>query len=818
MSRSIVRPAIAAVAASALLLVGIVPAAQAALPANQAEYLVDGATRQGAYNGNVSDDGSKVLFTVDPDNYPGLGVPADTFAFYSFVRDVTTNEVKAVGVDAVGNVPDGLYFPSLSNDGRYVSYWTYAAGITQVYRWDVQTKANVLVSVNTVGGPGNNGGTGTPSGSGNPSISSTGRFVSFVSSSDDLIVGDTNGVSDLFVRDLVNNTTTRVLENFGNADLEHQISGDGSTIGIITDANGRIPSDTNSKFDVYTINVATKAITLVSAIPAGGIGTGSVGYYPGLELSTDGSIVMFESWAADLVAGDNNAAGDVFVRNVTAGTTALAAKNPGTGWPNAGTFESDLSADGRFVSFLSTATNLDAPGVAGQTSVFLRDLLTSKTVRVGTAGFNGGSAASSSYSSVSSTGQYVAFYNTNGTASAVILRNLAPVITAGSAPTNVAFNSAYSFAVTATGVDQTFPLTFSTSAGSLPGGLSLNPTTGVISGTTTASGEFSFSITATNAVGAATKAFTITVNDGPPPAPDVVRVSGTNRYDTAVKISQASFPMDGSADVVYVATGANYPDALAAAAAAANRNGPLLLTSASAVPADVLAEIQRLDPANIVVVGGEASVSTAAYNQLAALPGDITRTSGANRYATSRAIVSEAFPTGASGAYVSTGRNFPDALSAGGVAGANSEPVVLVDGLAASADSETVSLLTALGVDDIRISGGTSSVSTGIETSLGSVAPVSRISGSNRYAVSQSINERFVSSDIVLLATGVNFPDALTGATWAGNAEAPLYIVNGSCVPAGVLAEIERLGATEVYLLGGTSTLGAGVESLTSCG
>lgn len=325
------------------------------------------------------------------------------------------------------------------------------------------------------------------------------------------------------------------------------------------------------------------------------------------------------------------------------------------------------------------------------------------------------------------------------------------------------------------------------------------------------------------AVGAGTATLQVTVNGESDTTeivvegPTVDRVAGENRFATAVKISQESFPE--SAPVVYIANGQNYPDALSAGPAAASEGGPLLLVSPNSLPADVAAEIERLNPAKIVVVGGLPSVDASVYAELEGMADEIVRLGGANRYETSRMLADYAFgDAGASLAYLSTGTKFPDALAAGGAAGANDAPVILVDGAGTSIGSETVDLLAALGVTDTRVLGDTNSVSQAVFESADAVTNAVRLAGADRYATARAINaDAFESADRAFLATGANFPDALAGSAWAGKEGAPMLSVRTDCVPQGVLDDLEALGVTHVTLLGGLPSLSEAVENLTPC-
>ncbi|NYF09152.1 putative cell wall-binding protein [Leifsonia sp. AK011] len=297
----------------------------------------------------------------------------------------------------------------------------------------------------------------------------------------------------------------------------------------------------------------------------------------------------------------------------------------------------------------------------------------------------------------------------------------------------------------------------------------------------------------------------------------VDRVFGANRFETAVEISKASYPT--GAGVVYIANGNNYPDALSAGPAAAFEGGPLLLVTPDSLPGVVSAELARLAPERIVVVGGLPSVGAAVYDQLDALPGDITRLSGVDRYETSRLVADHAFgASGAERAYIATGTKFPDALMAGGAAGVNDAPVILVNGAAADLDAATATLLTELGITDTRVLGDTASVTAGLFEDVDAVTEAVRLAGANRYDTARAINaDAFETAGRAFLATGGNYPDALAGSAWAGSVGAPLFAANTTCVPGGVLDDLEKLGVTHVTLLGGEPSLSASVLALTRC-
>jgi putative cell wall-binding protein len=303
------------------------------------------------------------------------------------------------------------------------------------------------------------------------------------------------------------------------------------------------------------------------------------------------------------------------------------------------------------------------------------------------------------------------------------------------------------------------------------------------------------------------------------------RIQGADRYEVAVSISEEGFP-DG-ADVIYIAKGTDYPDALSAAPAAAFDGGPLLLTLPTSLPAVVKAEIQRLAPAKIVVVGGTASISASVFAELDELASEVIRIGGSDRFEASRNLVNYTFmeqngDAGVARVYVATGNNFPDALSASAAAGAYGDAVVLVPGgFEGTLDTPTYELIFAMSPFDAVVAGGPVSVNEGVLNSLQLMSfpyGAYRVWGEDRFEASWNIvRDGFSEASEIFIATGLKFPDALAGAALAGFRGAPLYVVPSNCVPQEVLDDIDGYRVTKVTLLGGLASLDANVGALTSC-
>ena len=169
------------------------------------------------------------------------------------------------------------------------------------------------------------------------------------------------------------------------------------------------------------------------------------------------------------------------------------------------------------------------------------------------------------------------------------------------------------------------------------------------------------------------------------------RVTGADRYETSAAVASI-FPA-GTA-TVYVATGANFPDALAGGAAAARHGAPVLLTRPEALSSSARLQIGRLAPSRIVILGGTSVVSTAVENELRGIATNVVRMAGPDRYATAAAVARATYPSGASNAFIGTGRSYPDALAAVPAAALHGAPILLAhtDGLPAPTSAELARL------------------------------------------------------------------------------------------------------------------------------
>lgn len=292
---------------------------------------------------------------------------------------------------------------------------------------------------------------------------------------------------------------------------------------------------------------------------------------------------------------------------------------------------------------------------------------------------------------------------------------------------------------------------------------------------------------------------------------DVERYAGADRFATAADVSANTFAP--GVPVAFVATGSDFPDALAGSAAAAKLGGPVLLVGRSAVPAPTAQELARLKPAEIVVLGGSGVVTDAVAASLKpyATSGSVRRLAGGNRYETAAAISADTFDPGVPVAYVATGANFPDALAGTPPAGSQGGPVLLVT--KGSVPAATAQELARLKPGRIVILGASGVVSNEVAAALDAytAGPVERLAGADRYATAVTVSkESFSTADVVFVATGKNFPDALAGGPVAGMGAAPLLLIPGTTVPASVKQELLRLDPDKVVVLGSTGVVSQG--------
>lgn len=290
------------------------------------------------------------------------------------------------------------------------------------------------------------------------------------------------------------------------------------------------------------------------------------------------------------------------------------------------------------------------------------------------------------------------------------------------------------------------------------------------------------------------------------------RISGVDRYETAARVSAATFA--AGTPLAYVASGVSFPDALTGAAAAGTQRAPVLLTGQAALPASTAGELKRLKPARVVVLGGEGAVSQAVLDQLVETTGaQVSRIEGADRFETSARLSAAVHPSGAGTVYLASGVTFPDALSAGSVAGAQNAPILLT--YPSALPDVVLAELIRLRPTRVVVAGGWGAVSDEVVAQVRSRtgATVTRVSEADRYGTSAAISAMSFPSgaQTVYLASGTDFPDALAGAAAARGM--PVLLVRQDTIPTATAAEIIRLRPTRIVLLGGAGAISETVRT-----
>jgi putative cell wall-binding protein/glucose/arabinose dehydrogenase len=290
----------------------------------------------------------------------------------------------------------------------------------------------------------------------------------------------------------------------------------------------------------------------------------------------------------------------------------------------------------------------------------------------------------------------------------------------------------------------------------------------------------------------------------------VARLAGPGRVETAASVSQATFAP--GVPVAYVARADGFADALAGGPAAARQRGPVLLVSPGSVPAATTAELERLRPQRIVVLGGVDAVSDGVKAELQR-HAPVERIAGNDRYATAADVSRLHFMPGVAVAYVATGQNFPDALAGGAAAAAAGGPLLLVrgDGVPEASAAE----LRRLRPQRIVVLGGATAVSAATEEALRSFGSVERRQGDDRYATAAAVSAAAFPAGVgtVYVATGRDFPDALSAVPAAGASASPLLLVDRDRVPAAVESELSRLAPRRIVVLGGPTAVTAEAQT-----
>lgn len=255
----------------------------------------------------------------------------------------------------------------------------------------------------------------------------------------------------------------------------------------------------------------------------------------------------------------------------------------------------------------------------------------------------------------------------------------------------------------------------------------------------------------------------------------VERRAGTDRFATAATLSEGFTGVD----TVFIATGANYPDAITAGSPAALKNAPILLTNHDTIPGSTWSALDRLAPSEIVLLGGTTAISERVEDLLRDRFASVLRLGGADRYETSSMISAWAFPDPADvdTVYVADGSSYADAIVGGSPATRDGAPVLLIarDHVPTAASDE----IERLDPDTIVIVGGQGGIGAAVESELAGYTPdVRRMVGASRWATAANAAKASPPAESLFIVTGDDFPDGLAALPAANGA--PILLVRAT--------------------------------------
>ncbi|HEC07872.1 MAG TPA: hypothetical protein ENJ12_13530 [Thiolapillus brandeum] len=391
---------------------------------------VDGTGKGGdgdSYRASLSAQGRYITFDSSASNLvPGDGNGNSDI----FLRDLQLNTTVLVSKDASGHsVAGSSGNPSISADGKFIAFESTSRLITadtndsrDIYLYDVENNINSLVSIDSNGQPSNGD-------SRNASLSADGKHTAFVSVADnlDLLVPDTNVMYDIFVRDRADTvqTTRQNLATDGPFPAppngpccnDTQISANGRYVVFDSQAGNLVANDTNANYEEYYKGIQDIFVYDINAKAQVRVSVHSDGSQADLRsdhgaISADGRYVVFDSLASNLVDNDTNAATDVFLHDLQSHQTRRISLDPLGNQLDAESATADISADGRFVVFISDADNLVSGDTNNVEDVFVLDLQTGHYQRVNISSSGAQVTETSNYTyapAISSDGRYVVF-------------------------------------------------------------------------------------------------------------------------------------------------------------------------------------------------------------------------------------------------------------------------------------------------------------------------------------------------------------------------------------------------------------------------
>jgi len=372
-----------------------------ALANADAQFLAEGQTLTATYRITVQD--------------PFLGIAAqDVTINITGSNDGETSPIQRVSVvpNSEANGPSGALgsgLPIIIGDNRYVAFYSDASNLVAgdtngkgdffLYDLDLNTTERIPAGING------------PSDGAILSASADGRYFAFNSLNSDLVAGDTNGTSDIFIYDRQTQSYDRVEGSLGQGNgysTGARISADGNVVAFHSHASNLVADDTNGRPDTFIYDRVTGAIERV--LGNGGVQDDS-GAAP-TSISADGQYIAYYSAGTNLVSEDTNGVSDTFVYDRISQTSERVSISSSGDQGNGNSDYASMTPDGRFVAFASEASNLVADDTNGVRDIFVHDRLNDTTERVSVTSNGTQLNGASNIPTISDDGRYVAFHST----------------------------------------------------------------------------------------------------------------------------------------------------------------------------------------------------------------------------------------------------------------------------------------------------------------------------------------------------------------------------------------------------------------------
>jgi len=335
--------------------------------------------------------------------------------FWDSKYPLTTQRANVTSDGTQSQYDIGSTTSALSSDGRYVVFDSYASDLVtgdtnntwDVFLHDNKTGTTTIVSVASDGTKGNYDSQAT-------SMSADARYIVFQSNATNLVTGDTNSKTDIFLHDMQTGETKRVSVDSNGTQangastnyINSTISGDGRYITFASTATNLVTGDTNGKSDIFLHDMQTGTTKMISLADDSTLGNAD-SVNP--VISSDGQHIAYSSSATNLVANDTNGQCDIFEYNLQTGKTIrISVASDGTQADRV-SYEASISSDGRYVAFASNATNLVSGDTNEAQDIFVHDLQSGTTIRVSVASDGAQGIGNADYPCISGDGRYVVF-------------------------------------------------------------------------------------------------------------------------------------------------------------------------------------------------------------------------------------------------------------------------------------------------------------------------------------------------------------------------------------------------------------------------